>query len=191
MYHFPYSQKGIGAANINPERLIPFMNFLLPNLPAWTVNTYEELLLLLMSRVSEEYLIPELRKMISVYDNIMKMISSMDIRLPDQDPLPITSIPMFAVTSRLSQELSVTYDKVMAAWIWEDTNPLPFRSLALVDPSKLTQDRDRLKLIGVTATLVMRLRKEAQILNSQDTSLTPQFIHEEWMRVVGELDNVV
>lgn len=191
MYQFPYSQKEIGPAKINYEKLNYFLDLLLPNLPAWPVNIKEELLLLLMSRVCEDYLIPELRKMISTYDNIMKVIRSMDIRLPDQDPLPITSIPLFEVTSKLNKELSNTYDLVMAAWIWEDCNPLPFRSLMLVDPVKLTQDRNKLKLIGVTATLVMKLKKEASKLNMSFTSLTPEFIHEEWIRVLGELDNVV
>lgn len=187
LVYFPMSFEGIGIRETNPTKLINFMRIAFPNLPCWSVTTNEILMDLLVAETVSGKYIPALKEMLGKYDDVLKAITMfIKQESSDQDPLSLSAIPIISVLKRLSSELTDTYDQVMREWLWDNQNPIPFRNLGVVDPLKLTTDRQHLVILGIKAEFTLGLVRTGRAL-VKELELTPQIIKDKFDYMIGEL----
>lgn len=187
LVYFPMRFEGIGKRDHNPTKLVNFMKIIFPNLPCWNVMTMETLLDLLVTETVNRKYIPALKRMLVKYTDIQQGIGAFTQQnCSDQDPSSISVIPVISILNRLTRELEETYEKVMTEWVWENQNPIPFKNLGIVDPLKLTLDREHLQILGNKADFTIGIRNNGRLMVSQ-SELTPQNIQDNWIDVVGEL----
>jgi hypothetical protein len=191
LVNFPLRFDGIGKREFKSGKLESFFKSILPNLPCWSVTTYEDLFSSLVAELVEGKYLPELRSMIETYDQSLKVMRSwINQNCPDQDPSERSVFPLNSVLRQLSEKLNRTYEEVLNVWIWNELDPIPFKNLGLTDPTKLTQDREHLKLLGTKADFTLGISKRLRELTKSQT-LTSEYIHNKWVDALAEVSDKV
>lgn len=187
LVYFPITFEGIGVRSTDPTKLTNFLKAAIPNLPCWNVTTMEVLMDFLVAVTVTDKYIPALKETSYKYTEVLRNIYIyIQQESSDQDPRSLSAIPIISVLKRLNEGVTETYNKVMEEWIWENQNPIPFRNLHLVDPLRLTTDREHLVMLGVKADFCQGLIRNWKSF-TKEYQTSPEAILKQYNHMIGVL----